>query len=508
MPKYFSSDRSQLKMLSLEEMVASDALVRVIDAFVQAIDPDQLSFVIKGQSKEGRPAFDAQYLIGLYLYGYLNGVNSSRKLERECKRNVELWWLLHNQKPGYKTIANFRKDNGEAFRNLFNAFRQFCLSLGLYGRKTVAIDGSKFRAQNSKKNNYNIKKINENLDYIAKQEEYFKSLDSNDIVEKKLAKIEQRKDKYEGLKEQLENTEDTQISTTDPDARALPLHMNIVQVGYNLQTSVDDKNYLIADYQATNQKDHYGFAEFATRTRDALLPKGGKFTVLADKGYYASDQINALHNNGIETLVAPKKKSSKNKDSRVTKGNFKYSKKTDSYKCPRGKKLQRIGKTYQVKDNTPYTRYVADYSDCNKCPWRDICVSPSSIARKRGRYLNRNIYEDATDVNDALVKRKRDLYKRRQAIVEHPYGTIKRQWGITHTLMKGLKKVNGEFSIVLLCYNIKRVVGILGAEGLKKAFFLRNKLNLSTADTIKLLVQIVDRAIHGARLKIAEIRTS
>jgi len=181
LPLNKSSNRNQLQVLSLEEAIEDDALVRIIDLFVQTFDPLELGFHVKGKSHEGRPAYAADIMIGLYLYGYLNGVRSSRKLAKECKRNIELWWLLGEQKPCFKTIANFRKDNQKGFDNLFKHFRHFCLDLDLYGRQTIAIDGSKFRCQNSKKNNYNQRKISKHLEYIDQQyEDYLKDLDQND----------------------------------------------------------------------------------------------------------------------------------------------------------------------------------------------------------------------------------------------------------------------------------------------------------------------------------------
>jgi len=238
MPLQKKVDRYQMQFLSLEELVEENSEVRVIDLFCNCINYENLGFIVKGKSHDGKPAYATSTLVGIYIYGYLNKIRSCRKLEKACKLNTELWWLTGMQKPGYKTIANFRKDNPEAFKNLFDTFTKFCIELNLYGKTTIAIDGSKFRAQNSKKNNYNLKKINHHLEYISKQkEDYLQTLDNNDILDDKLENLEKRKNKYESLKSQLELSGEKQISTTDEDSRALPLHMRIVEVAYNLQSA-------------------------------------------------------------------------------------------------------------------------------------------------------------------------------------------------------------------------------------------------------------------------------
>jgi len=487
MPLQSKVDRGQMQFFSLDEIVETDSVVRVIDLFCKCIDYEKLGYIIKGKSHEGKPAFEAETLTAIYIYGYLNKIRSCRSLEKACKVNSELWWLTGMQRPGYKTIANFRKDNAKAFKSLFNAFTKFCLELELYGKTTVAIDGSKFRAQNSKKNNYNLKKINQHLEYIARQkEDYLSSLDNNDVSESKLESLESRRQKYEDLKVKLEGSNDTQISTTDPDARALPLHMRIVEVAYNLQSAVDDKYNLIVDFDVTNKNDFNALSPLSILAKNSLrLSANESLTVLADKGYYSGKQISECHKNNVDTLVSPKSKGSKSKDSRVSKDKFTFNKEADEYNCPKGITLHRQGKLYNRKDGIPFKRYVAHWTDCKQCPWVDICVSKGSKDASRGRMLNRNIYEDDMDKNDIEVAARKSEYKRRQAIVEHPFGTIKRQWGYNHTLLKGLKKVKGEFSIIMLCYNLKRVMSILGTKGIKEALFQLNKRIFNIATLIK-----------------------
>lgn len=480
MPLVNSTHRSQLIMISLEEQIGDDNFVRVLDAFVQSADPQKLGFIVKGQNHEGRPAYSTSTLIKLYLYGYLNSVRSSRKLQSECKRNVELWWLLHNQTPCFKTIADFRKDNPAAFKNLFVHFRDFCISLNLYGKQTIAIDGSKFRAQNSKKNNYNAKKIQQNLDLIEEQiQDYLKDLDDNDLhdlmSDKKLQSLNQRKLKYEQLQSQLENSEQLQISTTDPDARALPLKMSIVEVAYNNQIAVDDKHCLIADFEITNVADSASLHSLSKKTKHAFgLKPEDTLTTLADKGYYKGAEIKKCHEDNIDTLVAIRKAPNKNKSPEVRKDKFTYNKLQDNYTCPKGKILKKEG-TYnrklRGKVKNSFTRYIADHSDCANCPLYSLCVSATRQDRQKGKQIDRSEYEDARLINDRNIKLRKEEYRRRQAIVEHPFGTIKRQFGYSYTLMKRLPNVNTEFSIIHLCYNLKRVTNILGHKRLRKALF-------------------------------------
>jgi len=504
MPLKSKIDRNQIQFLTLDQLVEPDSIVRVIDLFCKCIRYEYLGFKVKGKSHEGKPAFHTETLTAIYIYGYLHKIRSCRLLEKACKVNSELWWLTNMQKPGYKTIADFRKDNPEAFKNLFNTFTKFCLDLELFGKTTIAIDGSKFRAQNSKKNNFNLKKVNQHLEYIAQQkDDYLKSLEQNDNLENqkqldaKLQNLEIRKDKYTKLKEELAQSDQTQISTTDPDARALPLHMSIVQMAYNLQSAVDDKHNLIADFEVTNQNDFSALAPVAIKAKGSLnLTIEDELTALADKGYYSGKQIDDCSKNNIQTLVSPKSKGSKAKDPRVSKDKFNYNKNNDAYTCPKGIQLNRQGKVYKRKDGVEFTRYVANWSKCQTCPWVDICVSPSCQKAKRGRMINRSIYDQALKENDLRVQERKAEYKRRQAIVEHPFGTIKRQWGYDHTLLKGLKKVNGEFAIILLCYNLKRVISILGIKGLKEALISKFKGFLITTTLITQSTKLFQPKYH------------
>ena len=482
MPQLKGDPRLQLMMLNLEEQIDQDSVVRVIDAFIQSADLENLGFIVKGKSHEGRPAYTPQTLTKLYLYGYLHSIRSSRKLQQECTRNIELWWLLNLQKPRYKTIADFRKNNVLGFANLFIYFRDFCLEQGLYGRKHVAIDGSKFRAQNSKKRNYNARKIKQHLDYIDEQQQrYLEELDRNDNENQgdndgKLDHLQQRRHKYSKLQEQLDNTSETQISMTDPDARAMPIHMNIVEVAYNLQSTVDDKHNMIVDYQITNKKDDRALAPMAIRAKEALkISDDERLTVLADKGYHTAQQLDECHASDINTIVAiPKKpkQTDRTKPEFLRKDSFSYNPLLDFYTCPNGEQLQKQAR-YKRKSRGKvwghFDRYAIKYSICKTCPYLNQCVSEGNRNSHSGRYIDRYLNDHAVELNKVNVNNNRALYKKRQAIVEHPFGTIKRQWGYTYTLLKTIPKVQTEFSIIALCYNLRRSMSILTHKGLKMA---------------------------------------
>lgn len=493
-----NTNRDQIFMTSLEMMVEQDSVVRVVDIFLDYIETFDLSFK-QHDSQTGRPAFPNRVLIGIYVYGYLNKLRSSRQLEQACNTNVELFWLTNNVKPCYKTIANFRKDNKEGFRKLFVCFRNFCKQLDMYGKSIVAVDGSKFRGQNSMKNNYNMRKINKHLEYIDKQEkEYLKDLETHDINEEKFQKLNQRKAKYEQLKEELSNTNETQISTTDPDTRALPLRMRIVQVGYNLQSVVDDKHNLVVDYQITNKNDHRALAPMALKAKQALgLSEDDRLTILADKGYHTGEQMQTCHDHNITTLVAiPRKpkQTDRTKPAHLRKENFTYNQDQESYTCANGEILTKQS-TYQRKDKqgkpgAVFDRYSIKYSICKNCKYLKKCVSKSNQERHHGRYIDRYHTDSAVAKNKEDVSKNKELYKRRQAIVEHPFGTIKRQWGFNHTLLKTIPKVETEFSIIMLCYNLRRAMSIIGINELKLAL---KRLNLFISTLTTLIVAYINK---------------
>ena len=285
-------NRHQMRLSSLEDSINQDNVVRFVDAFVEKLDIEKLGFVVIKLQKEGRPAFDRKVLLKLYFYGYLNGIRSSRRLERECTLNLELTWLLEGRRPNYHTISDFRKLNCDALCNTFKLFVLFLKDMDMIGGKTIAVDGTKARAHNSKKNNYNAKKIERQIKRIEEQtQSYLAEMDANDKnestpvvknVKEKLARLASQKIRYEQLAEQLEQSGEPQISTTDKDARALLVHGQVVEVSYNHQAAVDAKHNLVVATHSINRNDRNALSGIGLEAKENIGL--GEFTLLADKG--------------------------------------------------------------------------------------------------------------------------------------------------------------------------------------------------------------------------------
>jgi len=498
------TDRNQIQLLSLEGLVSCDSFVRVIDAFVSAMNLKELGFEQKGQIKNGAPAYGSSALLKLYYYGYLNRVRSSRRLEREALTNVEAMWLLKGLRPGYKTIANFRKENFKALENAFKVLNRFLKGQELFDDKVIAVDGSKFRGQNSKKNNYNEKKVKQHLDYIDKQTtKYLQELEELDKEEnaqedessleqrielaEKLDHLHQRQVKYNNLSEQVKEAREkgqTQVSTTDADARALPKKMNIVEVGYNVVTAAESKNKLITNYTVSNESDTYALSGAAIGARSVLEKDiADSLTVLADRGFDTGSELKKCSEANITTIVATKKRTSNKKDKAYGKNVFIYDDDEDTYTCPDQKQLRSNGQWYKKK-GSPYRkainfkRYKLPFKVCNSCSHKLECAGAASLKASRGRHIERSEFEDFIEENTERTKLNKPLYRKRQEIMEHQYGTIKRQWGYDYTLLKTKEKVSGEFAIIFTCYNLRRAITILGVKELIKrikqdAFFVK-----------------------------------
>lgn len=477
-------DRNQISMSSIDSMIASDNEVRVIDAFVDALDLKKLGFSKTVHKSEGRPPFHCSIFLKLHLYGYMNRVRSSRRLEKECYRNIEVQWLLGELKPNYHSIADFRKVHGKQFKSVFKMFVLFLNESDLLGKTLVGIDGSKFRAVNSKKNNYNEKKIERHLAYIDnKVAEYLEQLDALDKeeeksseklirkkdIKKKLTQLKERKINYEFLQKETEKSEDGQVSTTDAESKALIINKNIVEVSYNVQTAVDDKHKLLVHYEATNKNDSKALHKAATETKEILQVE--KLTALADKGYHNGEQIAKCEEENITTVVAYREQPSvKHLEKKYLVESFQYKKEEDTYTCPQEHTMKSNGTWYKKnhkseKRKTGGTTQVKHYktSHCKSCPVLNQCTKNT---RGRGRVIERSQYQDNVDRNNKRVKTQRELYNKRQTICEHPFGTIKRLWGYTYTLLKGIKKVDGEMGLIFTCYNLRRTISILGIEKL------------------------------------------
>jgi transposase len=463
----------------LEGLIEPDNEVRVIDALVDRLDLVELGFTRTQVKQYGSGSYDPAKLLKLYLYGYLNRIRSSRRLAKECQRNVELWWLLEELKPAYHTIADFRKENPKALKATFRAYNRMLKEFELFGAETIAIDGSKLRAQNAKKNNYNAAKIERQLDYLDdKLDDYVEELNRLDkgeaADEARRAEIRQdfkakmaRYDEYLALRDELEASGERQISTTDADARALPQHLNIVEVGYNQQMAVDDKHKLIVDTAVVNVRDHDQLYPMAQAAQEVL--DSDKLQVLADKGYHTGEQLQkCAADPKLETYVAPL--DNKNGPEGFRKGDFSYDEASDTYTCPEGETLSTNGKWYAKntgKHRRSYRikRYAAAYAVCAACEHAAHC-NAGGMNSRHGRYVERSEYDGAVEANARRVAQNKELYRRRQAIVEHPFGTIKRAWGYTYYLLRGLEQVNGEGALLALTYNLRRSMSILGVAEL------------------------------------------
>ena len=476
---------------SLEDVIQENAIVRLIDAFVNSLDLESHGFEVKHKKSHlaGAPQYAPSDLLKIYLYGYINRTRSSRQLQRCCKINIEMIWLLNGLSPGHVTIANFRKNNATGLKEVFRSYNNFLLEQDLFGKKSIAVDSAQFSAQNSRRNNFNDRSLERMQKHIdQKSEEYLKLLDqtdqddcleiSTDEIKVKLQHLELRKESCQRLKAQLARAKeggDKQISTVDSDAKLLIKGRDKGQVCYNIQSTVDDKNCLIIHNEVTNVGDQNALYSNASMAKEEL--KVTHIDVLADSGYDTGEELKkCVQDGGITTYVSPRTQVVNNKNQKFGKCNFIFDLESDSYLCPQGHKLISNGRWYtklrKGKKDARFKEYKLDYQTCNACAFKLECAG-KRLNRKQSRVIERGEYADYTEANQKRIMHNKNYYRRRQAIVEHPFGTIKRQWGYTYTLLKGKEKVAGEFDLICLCYNIRRSVSLIGVKSL--IFKLRTK---------------------------------
>lgn len=464
------SDRLQIRMLCLDQMVEQQAFVRIIDAFVDALDLQQFDFSYFKLNKEGRPPYHPNVLMKLYLYGYHYGLRSSRKLERACTTNLEVMWLLNERKPHYKTIANFRKDNAVAFRQVFRHFVFILKDWQLIEGKTIAIDSFKIRAQNSLKNNFNDRKIKRQLVYIDnKIMEYEQVLEEDETspereieIQHKIAYQKQKKDNYLQIKEQLKEQTDNQISITDPEAKAVVFQRNAVKVGYNIQAATDAKHKLLVAMDTGDVNDTKALSPMVAKVKENL--QINSFEVLADKGYHSGRELKACEENNVVTFISPKASSSTKTNPEFAMESFMYNEENDTYTCPAGETLITNGRSYFKKLLNGRKSYsVKHYKTkaCTTCKLLKQCTKSD-----RGRYIERSEYQSYITNNNQRVNENPEYYRQRQQIIEHQFGTLKRHWGFDYVLTKGKQNVLAESSIVFICYNLRRSLSILDFNGL------------------------------------------
>ena len=474
-------NRNQINLfpVSLDQSIDPDNEVRIIDLFVENLSIKDYGFRTDF-IENGRPAYHPSDLLKLFIYGYLNKVRSSRDLEKECKRNIEVMWLLKCLKPDHNTISNFRRDSPKAIKKVFRATAQIAKHFDLIGGKLIAGDSTKLRAQNSKKNNYNQAKIDRHIVYIDNNlEEYTRVLAENDgdsrkQIEDEINKQQKRKDNYRDIEKQLKESGEPQISTSDPESRQIMIRNNITEVAYNVQTTVDAKHNLPIDYKVTNQNDSKAMGNMVQRAKSILGTN--EFTALYDKGYHTGSELKTAQDLGIETIVAipgiPASSQAPNHDYNVK--HFTYDHQNDTYTCPQGQILRTNGSWYKEQTSSGNTILFKQYKTpaCKSCQARSECTRSKSA-----RLISRNEFAGYYERNRRNTLEKEHIYKRRQAIAEHPFGTIKRQWGFSYILTKrGMKRASSDIGLMFIAYNLRRIGNILTKDRLKE--YLRMLLSL------------------------------
>jgi transposase len=455
----------------LDDYIAEENAVRVIDVFLDSLDLSGLGFKTE-PANTGRPAYHPATLLRLFIYGYLNRIQSSRRLEREAGRNVELMWLISRLAPDFKTIADFRKNNTKAITQVCREFVLICRKLSLFTDSLVAIDGSKFKAVNNRNRNFTQAKIKLRLKQIDESiARYLGQIDTEDRVElatsnhtverleKKIGKLKKEVEQLNDIQAQLKEIPDKQISLTDPDARSMATSgRGTGMVAYNVQTAVDSRHHLILAHEVTNQgHDRKQLANMAVQAKSIL--SADDLTVVADRGYYSGEEIKACDEAGIKTYLPKSQTSGNQAKGLFGKRDFIYHAQDDEYECPAGERA--IFRGCRQEGGKMIKRYWS--SSCVRCSIKSQCTTGKE------RRISRWEHEAILDELEARMKRAPDMMKVRRSTVEHPFGTLKSWMGSTHFQMKTIKRVSAEMSLHVLAYNLKRVMKILGPVELMKA---------------------------------------
>ena len=467
-------DRSQGLLLPdrLEDYVDEDNPVRVVDAFIEALDLSELGFGAANRAAGGRPAYHPAALLKIYIYGYLNRIQSSRRLEREAQRNLELIWLTGRLAPDFKTIADFRKDNGGAITAVCSRFIALCRKMKVFSHAVVAIDGSKLKAVNSRDRNFTVGKVKGRRKQLEESvARYLAELDRADRdatllpegrvphLKDKLAKLRVQMDKLDTIERQLLDAPDHQISLTDPDARSMTSSgRGTGTVGYNVQAAVDAEHHLIVAHDVTNAgHDRTQLSAMAKKAREALGTE--RMTALADRGYFNAPEILACEQAGIIPLVPKPLTSNSKAEGRFDKRDFTYDPATDAYECPAGEHA--IHRFTTEENGLTLHKYWS--SACPRCPMRTRCTTSSY------RRITRWEHEHVLETMQMLLHARPQAAVARRQTVEHVFGTLKSWLGTTPLLTKTLPKVRTEISLAVLAYNMKRMIKIMGTEGMVRA---------------------------------------
>jgi len=449
----------------LDDFVSEDNPARVIDVFIDKLDISGLGFKTDTVGA-GRPGYHPKTMLKLYVYGYLNRVQSSRRLEREAQRNVELMWLTARLAPDFKTIADFRKDNGEAIQLVCKQFVELCRKMELLTDDVIAVDGSKFKAVNNRDKNFTKAKMQRRLDQIDESiARYMAQIASADLQDNRAskAKTNRLKDKIAGLEQEIERLKklqvrmlespDEQISLTDPDARSMATSgRGTGMVGYNVQAAVDTKNHLIIAHEVTNKgHDRSQLHSIASQAKSVLKSK--VLDVVADRGYFNILEIEKCYDDSIYPTMPVPQTSNSLAHGRYSKRDFKYIAADDEYECPAGERLEWTSEG--IEKGLRVDRYRT--TQCRGCAMKPLCTTANY--RKISRWQS----EELVDHMLMRLETEKDRMKIRRQTVEHPFGTLKSWMGHTHFLMRRKKNVSTEMSLHVLAYNMKRAINILGA---------------------------------------------
>jgi transposase len=471
------ADRTQATLLPecLDDYVAEDNPVRAIDAFVEELDLKQLGFAGADAAATGRPAYHPAVLLKIYIYGYLNRIGSSRRLEREAQRNVELMWLTGRLAPDFKTIADFRHDNGEGLRNVCRRFVQLCRDLKLFTQAVVAVDSSKFKAVNSRDRNFTAGKVDQRQQQIEESiHRYLSALETADRTQpadveakterlrEKISTLREQMRRMDAIRNELKHQPDQQMSLTDPDARSMISQAKGTGVvGYNVQAVVEAKHHLIVTHEVTNiGSDRAQLTKMGTAAKAAMGKQ--RLQAVADRGYFSGPEIKACTEAAITPMVPKPMTSNAKAEGRFNKTDFIYIAKDDQYQCPAGERA--IHRFTTVEHGMTLHKYWS--SACPRCPLKRQCTTSSY------RRITRWEHEAVLEAMQRRLDRKPETMTLRRRTIEHVFGTLKHWMGSTHFLMRGLEHVGTEMCLHVLAYNFKRLITLLGMAKLMRVIRL------------------------------------
>ena len=466
------TNRDQITLITLDDFVDENNLCRVIDAFVNSLDFKELGFKYSATNDTGRPPYDPADMLKLYIYGNQYRIRSSRRLEMETLRNVEVMWLMNGLTPDDKTICNFRKDNRKALKEVFKMFNKLCLALGLFGKEIAAVDGSKIKADNSRRHYYTKEDVEKMLNKLDKKvAEYFDELDRNDSAESEeprldqeaidaaMAKIIGRKAEVKAILRDIKENGGKPVCTVDEDAALMKQSGGKgFDVCYNVQTSVDDKNGLIVDFNVTNHANDLGeLSDMVARTKEVLGVE--EINILGDTGYSNGAEINESEGIGATCYIPKPKPSHQPKNEEFHREKFKYDAETNTYTCPAGNEMPQV----RTRERDGFKVY-ANRAACMKCQVKNQCTKSETL-----REIERSPYQENVDRAAHNVKENPELYQRRMELSEHPFGVVKRIWGFGQFLCRGKEIVTGEIALAFLAFNLRRAVNILGVKKIVEA---------------------------------------